>query len=394
MGAILLVLANWSWCSILRRVLFQIDAEKTHNWTMKRFSSLMRVPGLQRVTTALFRVNDPRLCIRRFGLEFPNPVGLSAGLDKDAKWCRSLAALGFGFIEVGTLTAQSQSGRAKPRVFRLPADNALLNRMGSPNDGAAAAVKTLIRCPPRTTLGINIGKTANVPNEEAPRDYLESFEALYPFANYFALNVSSPNTPGLRKLQAVESLGEILRTLIGRNADLAAARKESPKPILVKVSPDLEEEQLGELVDLCVDLHLDGIIVANTTTSRAGLKTPTGAVQAKGEGGVSGRPLTQRARSLVAAVYRRTRGALPIIGVGGIMSEEDAWQMIRAGASLVQVYTGLIYHGPTFVADINRHLLRRLAERGAASIEEVVGEASRLPEDGRVGAGASLPKPS
>jgi dihydroorotate dehydrogenase len=377
MGTTRAALARLAW-RVLRPILFRLPAELVHGWTMGLFSFLVRVPGLGWLTRALFRVPDPRLRlrVRRFGLEFPNPVGLAAGLDKDAQWYDTLPALGFGFIEVGTLTAEEQHGNPKQRVFRLKTDRALLNRMGSPNKGASSAAARLAHRPPRTILGINIGKTAKTPIELASRDYLTSFELLYPFASYFALNVSSPNTPGLRKLQAKGSLQELLRALMDRNADLARSRMERPKPLLVKIAPDLDEHQLEEVVDLCVELRLDGIIVANTTTSREGLTTGEVKLKALGAGGISGRPLTQRARALVAAVYRRTRGTLPIIGVGGVMTEEDAWQMIRAGASLVQVHTGLIYSGPGFVADINRHLLQRLAERGTQSIEDVIGEAS------------------
>lgn len=372
-------LVAWVWSIFLRPILFFLPPEFTHGLTIRLFSLLMKVPGCRWLTTALFRVDDPRLPVRRFGLEFPNPVGLAAGLDKNAEWFSSLQPLGFGFFEVGTLTAQAQSGNPKRRVFRLPSDKALLNRMGSPNRGAAAAAADLDRMSRRTILGVNIGKSASVPNESAPADYLKSFEHLYPFASYFALNISSPNTLGLRNLQARDALAALLKTLMERNATLAHIRKERPKPLLVKIAPDLDERQLDDLLDLCVELRLDGIIVANTTTSREGLLTPDWYVRSLGAGGLSGAPLTQRARALVAAVYRKTKGEVSIIGVGGIMSGEDAWQMIRAGASLVQVHTGLIYNGPGFVASINQHLLQRLSKSGKASIEEVIGEASRTP---------------
>jgi dihydroorotate dehydrogenase len=372
-------LAAWVWRRAIRPVLFRLDAGWTHSFTNRSFSLLMKVPGCKRLTAAFFSVEDPRLRVCRFGLVFSNPVGLAAGLDKNAEWFSSLQALGFGFIEVGTLTAQAQPGKPKPNVFRLPADQALLNRMGSPNDGAAAVAARLARQPIRQILGVNIGKSASVPNESAPLDYLTSFEHLYPFASYFVLNISSPNTPGLRNLQARDALATLLHALMERNSTLAHLRKERPKPLLVKIAPDLDERQLDDLVDLCVELRLDGIIVANTTTSREGLLTPDRHVRSLGEGGLSGAPLTQRTRALVAAVYRKTRGGVPIIGVGGVMTEEDAWQMIRAGASLVQVHTGLIYSGPGFVASINRHLIQRLSESGKASIEEVIGETIRTP---------------
>jgi dihydroorotate dehydrogenase len=373
------MLVDWVWRRVLRPLAFRFDPEWSHDFTQWIFPGLMRFPGVRRLTTRHLRVEDPRLRVRRFGLEFPNPVGLAAGLDKNAEWFGSLQALGFGFLEVGTLTAQAQMGKPKIRVFRLPADRALLNRMGSPNKGAAAAAARLARHPRLPILGINIGKTASVPNESAPLDYLTSFEQLYPYASYFALNISSPNTPGLRDLQARESLSVLLRALMERNGALARSRQAEPKPLLVKIAPDLDDRQLDDLISLCAELRVDGIIVANSTTGREGLSMPDADVRALGEGGLSGAPLTQRARALVAAVYRKTRGAVPIIGVGGIMTGEDAWQMIRAGASLVQVHSGFIYGGPGFVASINRHLLHRLSEVGKASIEEVIGEASRTP---------------
>jgi dihydroorotate dehydrogenase len=395
MGAVSAALARWAWRMLMRPFLFCFPAEFTHNWTMWLFSWLMAIPPCRWLVTAFFRVRDPRLQVHQFGFEFPNPVGLAAGLDKDATWCNALQALGFGFIEVGTLTAQAQPGNSKPRLYRLKADQALLNRMGFNNDGAADAARHLASRAPQTILGINIGKSKNVPNESAAADYLDSFERLYPFAAYFALNVSSPNTPGLRDLQTREALAGLLRVLTERNATLAHARKERLKPLLVKIAPDLDQGQLDDIVELCKEYRLAGIIVANTTTSRTGLKTPVSDLQAMGAGGISGRPLTERARALVAAVYRRTQGTLPIIGVGGIMTEEDAWQMIRAGASLIQVYTGLIYGGPGFVAAINRHLLRRLAECGKKSIEDVVGEASPISAEEKnqlnIGFPASLP---
>lgn len=395
MGLTREALGGWGWRVFLRPLLFRFSAEYAHRFTLRMYAWLLKVPGCRSLCTRLFRVDDPRLHVRRFGVAFPNPVGLSAGMDKNAEWCSAFRTLGFGFIEVGTVTAQPQDGNPQPRIFRLKADLALLNRMGSPNEGAAAVAARLERRPPQGIIGVNIGKTARVPNESAAADYLASFERLYPHAAYIVLNISSPNTPGLRRLQATEFLGPILRTLIDRNAALALARNEPPRPLLVKIAPDLDAAQLDEIVDLCIELHLGGIIVANTTTSRDGLRTPPGEVQALGDGGISGRPLTERARALVATVYRKVGKALPIIGVGGIMTEEDAWQMLRAGASLIQLHSGLIYQGPGFVAAINRHLIKRLAERGSSTLEDVIGEASQhapssvAPE--RTGFTATLP---
>jgi dihydroorotate dehydrogenase len=381
MDAIKTALTNLVWY-FLRPLLFFFfpSAENAHNYTMNAFSWLMNLRFARWLTTIAFRVIDPRLKVQKFGIDFPNPVGLSAGMDKSAKWYDDLLALGFGFIEVGTITAKSQGGNQSPRIFRLPKDQALLNRMGSPNDGAEAVAVRLAARPPRAILGINIGKSTDTLFEDAKNDYRASFECLYPFADYFVLNVSSPNTPGLRKLQASEYLKPILSLLIDRSVALARERNEQRKPILVKIAPDLEGHQLNEIVDLCGELELDGIIVANTTTSRNELNSPAEEIRAKGEGGISGRPLTRRSRNLVAAVYRRTQGNLPIIGVGGIMTREDAWEMIRAGASLIQVYSGLVYSGPGFVAAINRYIVKQLSERKLSSIAEVVGEASESPD--------------
>ncbi len=374
-------LLNQVWRRLVRPVLFLANAETTHDWSRRAFSCLVKVPGASRALTAFFRVADPRLRVLRFGLEFPNPVGLAAGLDKNGEWFGPLATLGFGFLELGTFTGQAQPGNPKPRIFRLPSDQALINRMGFPNRGAAAGAELLARSRERPVLGINIGKSAAVALEAATQDYLESFERLYPYASYFAVNVSSPNTVGLRSLQTTDALSALLRELMQKNNMLAQLAGGKPKPILVKIAPDLDDDQLRSIVDLCRDLGVAGIIVANTTINREGLGAGKEIIEKAGAGGLSGGPLTQRARDLVAKVFRQSQGALPIIGVGGIMTGEDAWEMIRAGASLVQVYTGFIYGGPGFVASINRHLLKRLSESGKPSIEDLVGEANRVPEE-------------
>ncbi len=262
-------LLAWFWRRLARPLLFRIDAERTHNISGRALSLLVKIPGLARGIAACFRVDDPRLGVRRFGLEFPNPVGLAAGMDKNAEWFGAFA-LGFGFLEVGTLTAQAQSGNAKPRIFRLPSDRALINRMGFPNKGAAAAAKLLAHVSKRPILGINIGKSAAVPLESAAADYLESFEGLYPYASYFTINVSSPNTVGLRNLQATDALSALLGALVQKNLELAQSLNGEPKPILVKIAPDLEDDQLHSIVDLCRKLGIAGMIVANTTTSRKG----------------------------------------------------------------------------------------------------------------------------
>ncbi|CAN5166152.1 quinone-dependent dihydroorotate dehydrogenase [soil metagenome] len=369
---------NFAWRWLVRPLLFLKDAEKTHDLSRFGFALLTKFPGVSRALTAFFRVADPHLLVRQFGLAFPNPVGLAAGLDKNADWFEGLGTLGFGFLELGTFTARGQEGKPKPRIFRLPKDQALINRMGFPNEGAAAGAARLAKCRNHPILGINIGKSADAPIESANADYLESFELLYPYASYFAINVSSPNTAGLRSLQATDALTSLLQALMVKNDLLAESVGCDSKPILVKIAPDLEDDHVHDVVNLCIKLRVAGIIVANTTLSRQGLKSSE--AKTKEQGGLSGAPLTKRARELVSKVYRISQGTMPIIGVGGIMTGEDAWEMIRAGASLIQVHTGFIYGGPGFIASINRYLLRRLAESGKLSIENVIGEANPVPK--------------
>jgi dihydroorotate dehydrogenase len=364
---------------LTRALLFSLDAERAHHLSMRLFAGAMRLPPLRALTRRLYRTDDPRLRVRRFGIDFPTPVGLAAGFDKDAEYFDALHALGFGFIEVGTLTAQAQPGNPKPRLFRLPEDRALINRLGFNNMGSAAAAQSLAGRRVEPVLGVNIGKSKVVPNDEAVADYLASFERLFPFGRYFVVNVSSPNTPGLRELQERGPLTALLQALSGRNRELAAEHGIEPKPILLKIAPDLSEQQVADIVEMTQEVPVAGLVATNTTVSRDGLRTPAARVAEVGAGGLSGAPLTERSRRMVADLYRRTGGRLPVVGVGGVMSGEDAWQMIRAGASLVQVYTGFVYGGPGFVRSIHRHLLRRLRERGKSSIEDVIGEAARCP---------------
>lgn len=323
-----------------------------------------------------YTVEDSRLKTELFGLTFDNPVGLAAGFDKDAAWFAKLAALGFGHVEVGTITGQPQSGNDQPRLFRLPADKAIINRMGFNNRGADNAAKRLAtstKLRDSDVLGVNIGKTKVVPVESATEDYLYSFERLFTYADYFTVNVSSPNTPGLRTLQNREPLIELLTRIQAQNVQLAADHEIAKKPILLKIAPDVTAEQLADIVSILKEIKLDGIIATNTTISRADLKTPDADVEAIGAGGLSGAPLTERSRAVVAELYSELKGEIPIIGVGGISTGEDAWQMIRAGASLVQIYTGFIYGGPAIVRDINRHLVKRLEENGLENISQAVG---------------------
>ena len=361
---------------LARPLLFCLPAERAHYFSMGAFKTLL-APGLVASTfRKRYTVKDPALVSKVFGLDFQNPVGLAAGFDKDARWFPQLANLGFSHVEVGTLTGQGQTGNPKPRLFRLPQDRAHINRMGFNNggcDGAARRLANTRKSQPTDILGIIIGKTKVVPVEEATKDFLFCFERLYTFADYFTVNVSSPNTPGLRKLQNREPLIELLSSLQKLNATLSSDHEVAAKPILLKIAPDVTDHQLDDIISILKEVKLDGIIATNTTISRADLKTDDSKVESIGNGGLSGSPLTNRSRDVVSQLYAELKGEIPIVGVGGIMNGEDAWQMILAGASLVQVYTGFIYGGPGFVRDINRHILKQLKSNGINSVSDAVG---------------------
>ncbi|HEY0697500.1 MAG TPA: quinone-dependent dihydroorotate dehydrogenase [Micromonospora sp.] len=328
---------------LLRPVLFRLgggDPEVAHEWTLRQLALLSRQPVALAALRARYAVRAPRTV---FGVEFPNPVGLAAGMDKDGRALPAWSALGFGFVEVGTVTAHAQPGNPRPRLFRLPASEAVINRMGFNNAGAAALAErlTALRRPIGVPLGISLGKSRVTPLDAAVDDYLASFRALYAHGDYFAVNVSSPNTPGLRTLQDREHLDALLTALVGE------------RPILVKIAPDLTEPAIAELLEVCLARGAAGVIATNTTLGRDGLAAAdTG--RAGEAGGLSGRPLTARAREVVSFVHRETGGRLPVIGVGGIMEPDDAARLLDAGASLVQLYTGFIYRGPELVRSIAR----------------------------------------
>jgi dihydroorotate dehydrogenase len=303
--------------------------------------------------------------LQRFGLAFKNPIGIAAGFDKNGVVVDQLAALGFGFVEVGTVTYKPQSGNPRPRLFRLPEDRALINRLGFNNDGAFAIVERLKNSRRTCIVGINIGKNKDVSIAEASEDYLRVLNVVHPVADYIAVNVSSPNTANLRDLQVTERLEELLSALVKRNAELGA------KPLLLKIAPDLSEPAIESIVGICTDLRLSGMIATNTTVSRSGLRTEN--IESFGEGGVSGAPLTKRSREVIAAIRRYSKGKLPIIGVGGIMTPEDAFAKIAAGACLLQTYTGFVYGGPSFARELNNGLLTIIRERGFTSLDEAVG---------------------
>lgn len=297
----------------------------------------------------LYTFEHPKLERTVFGLAFKNPVGLAAGFDKDGKAFRTMAALGFGFVEVGTVTPEPQVGNAKPRLFRLPKDEALINRMGFNNAGAEAMVQRLQgKRPPGLIIGGNIGKNKATPNEQAVKDYEICFEKLFPHVDYFVVNVSSPNTPGLRELQDKEPLTRLLNHLQKLNR-----AKDKSKPILLKIAPDLTDAQLDDIVEIVQQTGIDGVIATNTTISREGLQQNTEKI---GAGGLSGQPLRQRSTAIIRYLKNRSDGQMTIIGVGGIASPADAIEKLEAGASLVQIYTGLVYEGPALVKRINREL--------------------------------------
>ena len=370
------------WELAIRPLLFMLPAEPVHYAAMGTYRFLHRLPWAKNLIRRQCIVDDLRLRTTVFGIDFENPIGLAAGFDKNANWFHQLASLGFGHIEIGTITGEAQLGNPKPRLFRLPRDNALINRMGFNNTGSNAVAQLLGRLkqePGRATkLGINIGKTKIVPLESATDDYLTSFRRLYRFADYFTINVSSPNTPGLRKLQDREPLKQLIHSITELNEVLSNAQESRLKPILLKIAPDLNDDQIADIAEIAVESKLSGIIATNTTISRDGLKTPRARLDQIGSGGLSGAPLTSRSAMVVKKLYARLESAIPIVGVGGIMAPEDAWNMICNGASLIQIYTGLAYGGPKFVNRINRFLLQQMESHGMTSIGDAVGRTSLL----------------
>ncbi len=356
--------------SLLRPLLFKLPPETAHEFALHALSLGLGTGALRRASGAgSERFGD----LRRFGLSFRNPVGIAAGFDKNGLVAPQLAALGFGFVEVGTVTRLPQPGNPRPRLFRLPADRALVNRQGFNNDGAEALARRLSRGRPDCVLGVNIGKSRVVPIEEANEDYLASFEAVRRHADYVAVNVSSPNTPGLRELQRADRLASLLGALQARNRELSEREGREPLPLLVKVAPDLGAGELELIVEAARGAEVAGIIATNTTTARVGLRTDAARVAACGEGGLSGAPLRSRSTRVVAALRLLTRGALEIVGVGGVFNAEDAWEKICAGASLVQLYTGFVYEGLGVAQRINEGLAELIDRHGFRTLDEAVG---------------------
>jgi len=335
---------------LLRPLLFMLPPEQAHHLTFNLLEWAAKVPGALALVGG--RRPSNKVPIKVMGLDFPSPVGLAAGMDKDARHVNAMSALGFGFIEIGTLTPVAQSGNERPRLFRLPSDRALINRMGFNNGGVQPAVERLREREQDIIVGGNIGKNKATPNEQALDDYITCFEALYPVVDYFVVNVSSPNTPGLRALQDKEPLLAILSRLSALNAQRTTSKGER-KPILLKIAPDLTDAQLDDVVSVVKESGIAGVIATNTTISRQGLRTPGAEVEAMGAGGVSGAPVRKRSTEVVRYLRERLPRPIVIIGVGGIDSADAAMEKLQSGADLVQVYTGLIYEGPALVKRIN-----------------------------------------
>lgn len=314
------------------------------------------LPLVSNMVKKSFALDDPRLEREVFGLKFKNPVGLAAGFDKDAKLIDEMAMLGFGFIEIGTLTPKPQEGNPQPRLFRLPQDEALINRMGFNNGGVAEAVERLKKRKSNVIVGGNIGKNKVTPNEHAVDDYLFCLEALHPYVDYFVVNVSSPNTPNLRDLQEKEPLKQLLSAVKSAND-----QKSKPKPILLKIAPDLTDGQLDDIIEIVQETQIDGVIATNTTIDRSKLSTSAAEVEAIGAGGVSGKVLKNRSTEVIRYLHSHSGGTFPIIGVGGIFSAADAIEKLEAGASLIQVYSGMIYEGPSLIKKIKKGILAHLS---------------------------------
>lgn len=365
---------------LVRPFLFSQDPETIHE-IMQTLGEKLSSPWITKPLAKVFGFSHKSLQTRVLGIDFPNPIGLAAGFDKNAKLINILGALGFGFLEVGTITPRTQAGSPKPRLFRLPQDRAIINRFGFNNDGVDAVVKRLQQRSRQGIVGISIVKNSDVPNEEAIGEYAKCFYAVYDHVDFIVLNVSSLNTFRLRELQAKQPL----MSLLNRMKELQS-QKTSYKPILVKIAPDLSEQQLDDIIEVVNETHIDGIIATNTTSSHEGLKTSGAELQvirsllhknpetAKlGDGGLSGEPLAQRSTEVIRYIFHKSQGQIPIIGAGGVFSAEDAYEKIRAGASLVQLYTGLIYEGPGIVKKIKQGLVKLLERDGLSSIQEAVG---------------------
>lgn len=333
---------------IILPILFLFDPEKVHNFTFLFFKISLNLPFIGFIIKKIYSVENKKLHKNFFGLKFNNPVGLAAGFDKNAKLYNELNCFGFGFIEIGTVTPEPQKGNPKKRLFRLVDDKGIINRMGFNNDGMCK-ITTRLKKNKNVLIGGNIGKNKSTPNNQAVSDYLLCFNYLHDFVDYFVVNVSSPNTPNLRELQNKEPLIDILKSLKDENI-----KKQKPKPILLKISPDLSKNNLSDIIDIVLSLKIDGIIATNTTIQRNSLKSKN----INESGGLSGKPISERSNEVIRYISKKSKGSIPIIGVGGIHSAQDAIDKINAGADLVQIYTGFIYEGPSLVRSINKALVQ------------------------------------
>jgi dihydroorotate dehydrogenase len=338
--------------AFIRFFLFQFDPEKVHHFTAKAIHFVLAIPGMKWLWKKMYIVEDERLEKEVFGLKFRNPVGLGAGFDKDAKMFNDLAYCGFGFIEIGTITPLGQAGNEKPRLFRIKEDEGIINRMGFNNEGAEFAAERLKNRKTKIIIGGNIGKNKLTSNEDALLDYLSTFRILFPVVDYFVVNVSSPNTPNLRDLQEKEPLMALLSDLVKENNQHA-----SPKPILLKIAPDLTDGQLDDIIEIVEKSKIQGVIATNTTISRENLKTDPKIIESFGAGGLSGKPVKDRSTEVIRYLSEKSNKAFPIIGIGGIHSEADALEKLDAGADLIQLYTGFIYEGPGLIKRINKAIL-------------------------------------
>lgn len=338
--------------SFVRPLLFSLDAEKAHTLSFRLIKNTLKVPGITTLARTRYCLNPPELEREVFGLKFKNPVGLAAGFDKNAELIDELDGFGFGFIEIGTVTPRPQVGNPQPRLFRLLPDQAIINRMGFNNHGLEKVIEKLKKRKLDTILGGNIGKNKDTPNERALDDYVLGFQALFEYVDYFVVNVSSPNTPNLRALQAKDELEKILGTLQEKNQG-----QKNPKPILLKIAPDLNEGQLDEIIEVVLATKTAGVIATNTTISRANLQSSSSEIEKIGAGGLSGLPLRDRSTEVIRYLHQQSSGAFPIIGVGGVASPESALEKLAAGASLIQLYTGFIYEGPRLIKQIKEALL-------------------------------------
>jgi dihydroorotate dehydrogenase len=338
---------------LLRPIFFLFDPEKIHHITFFLIKQLHAFPGISMLIRRAYKIENKILERKVFGLTFPNPVGLAAGMDKDARLVDEFGNLGFGFVEVGTLTPKAQPGNDKPRLFRLVKDSAIINRMGFNNQGASEAVTRLKKRRTKVLVGGNIGKNKTTSNDDAIKDYESAFETLFDYVDYFVVNVSSPNTPNLRALQEKEPLKELLRAIQNKNN-----AKKFPKPVLLKIAPDLTEGQLDDIIEIVQETKLNGVVATNTTIDRSGLVTPKDLIDRIGAGGLSGKPLKDKSTEIIRYLVHKSGNSFPVIGVGGIHSVEDAIEKLNAGASLIQLYTGFIYEGPALIKEINKAIIK------------------------------------